>query len=110
MVCIVVQPNSTHLHVKMFKLLFSLQTFYLKAMATGLNIIFNIAQPADSFRIIVGKEAAATGIHGGDLRHLLIGEGEIKNIDIGLDAFLMYGFRNADNAALHQPAQSDLGG
>ncbi len=49
-------------------------------------------------------------VHRGDLRHVIIGKGEVENVEVLLHTLLVGGFRDGDDAALGKPAESHLRG
>ena len=68
------------------------------------------AEHLDKARIAVVHDLAVAQVLGGDLRHLLIGQGEVPDVDILLHPLHMDGLGDNGHAPLSIPTQDHLGG
>lgn len=54
------------------------------------------------------EELALPVLERGDLRHLIVGELEVEDVEVLRHALGMHGLRDRHHPALHEPAQDDL--
>ncbi len=67
------------------------------------------ADPDDPFGVAVVESDAGAGVEGGDAGHLLVGQGEVEDVEVLRHPLGTHGLGDDDDAALQQPAQGDLG-
>ena len=59
-------------------------------------------------RLVVREEEAVPNVEGGDLLHLVVGQGKIEDVDVLLHTLLVRALRDDDYAALDEEAQNRL--
>jgi hypothetical protein len=83
----------------------------LDQLCGRIGVLIDMPGPdlTDHCRVSVVEEQRFAAIHLGDVRHLVVGEFEVEDVDVLEHPLRPNGFLDDDDVALDQPAQDDLG-